>query len=99
MKKKYIVKQNDIKDCGACCLLSIIKYYDGNIPLEKIKIDTKTNINGTTAFNLINAAKKYGLNGFGKKLNKIEIENIILPAIAHITTEKGLNHFVVIYKI
>lgn len=99
MKKKYIVKQNDIKDCGSCCLLSIIRYYGGNIPLEKIKIDTKTNINGTTAFNLINAAKKYGLNGIGKKINNVETEKMILPAIAHITTEKGLNHFVVIYKI
>lgn len=28
-----VVKQEDEADCGACCLLSIIKYYNGNIPL------------------------------------------------------------------
>ena len=98
MKRKFIVKQNDIKDCGVCCLQSIIKYYNGYIPLEILRLDTKTNQNGTTAYNLLKTAEKYGLNGYGKKMNSLE-EDIPLPAIAHIITEKGINHFVVIYKI
>lgn len=98
MKRKFIVKQNDIKDCGVCCLQSIIKFYNGYIPLEILRLDTKTNQNGTTAYNILKTAKKYGLNGYGKKMNSLE-EDIQLPAIAHITTEKGINHFVVIYKI
>ena len=36
MTKKFIVKQNDMKDCGICCLESIIRYYKGNIPLEDV---------------------------------------------------------------
>ena len=99
MKRKYIVKQNDIKDCGICCLESIIRYYNGNIPLEILRLDTRTNQNGTTAYNLLKTAKKYGLNGIGKKIDDIKDKEIILPAIAHIITEKGINHFVVIYKI
>lgn len=99
MHTKYIVKQNDIKDCGICCLESIIKYYNGYIPLETLRLDTKTNNNGTTAYNLIKTAKKYGFNALGKKIKDINDKDIILPAIAHITTKKGLNHFVVIYKI
>lgn len=99
MHTKYIVKQNDIKDCGICCLESIIKYYNGYIPLETLRLDTKTNNNGTTAYNLIKTAKKYGFNALGKKIKYIDDKDIILPAIAHITTKKGLNHFVVIYKI
>lgn len=99
MHTKYIVKQNDIKDCGICCLESIIKYYNGYIPLETLRLDTKTNNNGTTAYNLIKTAKKYGFNALGKKIKDIDDKDIILPAIAHITTKKGLNHFVVIYKI
>lgn len=98
MKRKFIVKQNDIKDCGICCLESIIKYYKGYIPIEILRLDTKTNQNGTTAYNLLKAAQKYGFNGYGKKVDSLE-EDIKLPAIAHIITEKGLNHFVVIYKI
>ncbi len=98
MKKEYIVRQNDIKDCGVCCLESIIKYYHGYIPLETLRIETRTNSSGTTAYNLIKTAKKYGFNALGQKLEAID-DDIILPAIAHIITEKGLNHFVVIYKI
>ncbi len=98
MNKKYIVRQNDIKDCGICCLESIIKYYNGYIPLEQLRLDTKTSHNGTTAYNLIKTAKKYGFNAIGKKRVDIN-DNINLPAIAHIVTKKGLNHFVVIYKI
>lgn len=99
MNKRYIVRQNDIKDCGICCLESIIKYYKGFVPLETLRLDTKTNNNGTTAYNLIKVAQKYGFNAIGKKNIKLSDKAIILPAIAHIVTDKGLNHFVVIYKI
>jgi len=97
MKNKYIVRQNDIKDCGVCCLESILKYYDGYIPLETLRIDTNTSINGTTAYNIIKTAKKYGLSGKGKKTDNLY--DIHLPAIAHLKLNNGLNHFVVIYKI
>ena len=98
MKKEYIVKQNDIRDCGICSLESIIKYYNGYIPLETLRLDTKTDSNGTTAYNLIKTAEKYGFSAIGKKLKDLK-EDLILPAIAHIVTKKGLNHFLVIYKI
>ena len=98
MKKEFIVKQNDIRDCGICCLLSVIKYYKGYIPLERLRLDTRTDRNGTTAFNLINTAIKYGFNACGKKIDVLD-SNLILPAIAHLEYENGLNHFVVIYKV
>lgn len=99
MKKDYIVRQNDIKDCGVCCLESIFKYYDGYIPMETLRIDTNTNTNGTTAYNIIKAAKKYGLNGIGKKIDSLKDNQVILPAIAHLELSNQLQHFVVIYKI
>lgn len=97
MKKKLIVKQVDEYDCGACCLLSIIRYYNGNVPLELLKIDTNTSQFGTNAFELINASKKYGLEGKG--INTKDLDNIKLPAIAHLKLDKDFYHFVVIYKI
>lgn len=99
MNKKLIVKQQDIKDCGICCLESIIKFYDGFIPLENLRLDTKTNNNGTTALNLIKAAQKYGFTAIGRKDLTLDSKELLLPAIAHTITKKGLNHFVVIYKI
>ncbi len=98
MNRKITVRQRDLKDCGPCCLLSIIKYYGGNIPIETVRLDTKTNLEGTTAYNLIYAAKKYGFIAKGVKAKELD-DNINLPAIAHIVTKNGFNHFVVIYKI
>ncbi len=99
MNKKFIVRQQDIRDCGICCLQSIIKFYGGFIPLETLRLDTKTNNNGTTAYNLILTAKKYGFNAIGRKNISLDSEELILPAIAHVVTDKGINHFVVIYKV
>lgn len=99
MQKKYITKQEDIKDCGAACLSSIIKYYGGYVPMELLREDTFTNTEGTTAYHLILALKKYGFISVGYKLEDILKEKIVLPAIAHLVIANNLNHFVVIYKI
>ena len=93
------VKQRDLKDCGACCLYCILKYYNGYVPLEKIRDDTLTTINGTTAYHLIEAAKSYGFDAVGVRVDNIDDERIYLPAIAHLTLKNGLTHFVIIYKI
>ena len=95
--KNIVVKQQDIRDCGACCLASIIKYYDGYIPLEKIKMDTNTDSKGTTAYNILDAAKRYGFYTYGYKLDNIDSIST-LPAIAHVVLANGSSHFVVIYK-
>ena len=93
--KKCLVRQQDESDCGSACLLSIIKYYDGYVPFEQVKIDTMTNINGTNFYYLKTAAEKYGFQVLGKKE---KLENIKVPAICQIE-DNGFNHFVVIYKI
>lgn len=101
MKKEYVIRQRDARDCGVCCLLSIIKYYGGYIPIEKIRIDTRTSNDGTTALNIIKASSTYGLDGKGIKTNYNELLNSaqILPIIAHIKTKNNMFHFIVIYKI
>jgi len=98
VKKEYVVKQFDLRDCGACSLLSIIKYYGGYVPLEKIRIDTNTTIDGTTAYNIISAAKKYGFSASGIKLEKEDLFKQSVPFIAH-TLQNGIEHFVVVFQI
>ena len=99
MSKIEVVKQRDLKDCGACCIETILKYYGGYVPLEKIREDTCTNINGTTAFHIVKSLCNYGFDAIGVKVDNIFDENIYLPAIAHVVLKNGLQHFVVIYKI
>lgn len=96
MLKNIVVRQEDEADCGACCLLSIIKYYDGFIPLEYVKVDTLTTKDGTSFYNLKVAAEKYGFEVSGKK--EFDLSKIKLPAIVQIKTN-NFYHFIVIVKI
>ena len=64
MQKRVIIKQQDQKDCGPCCLLSFIKYYGGYVPLEKIRIDCNTSSMGTSAFHMIEGLKSYGFDAW-----------------------------------
>lgn len=94
--KKYVVKQEDEADCGACCLLSVIKYYHGYVPLEVIKVDTLSNKDGTTFYNLKEAAIKYGFEVKGLKEQNLLKTN--MPYIAQ-TLINNLYHFVVVYAV
>lgn len=93
-----IVRQQDEKDCGVCSLLSIIRYYKGNVPLEQLRLDARTNNEGTTALNLVLASQKYGFDAVGMKVENLnDIKR--LPAIAHLNLKKGYSHYVVIEKV
>lgn len=95
MKKKLIVRQEEISDCGACSLLSIIRYYGGNASLENIRMFSLTNHTGVNALNLINCAKKYGFDAKGLRVDNFD--NIKFPFIAHVNINKSLSHFIVVY--
>ena len=97
MNKKLEVIQEECSDCGICCLASIIKYYGGNVSLESLRYFTETNNYGTNAYELINCAKRFGLDGYGEKVKKID--DINFPVIAHLKLENDFYHFIVIYKI
>lgn len=102
MKYKYpFTKQDGLKNCACACMQMIIKYYKGYINLTQLESLLETNKNGTNAFKITNVFKQLGFNSIGVKLNLDEInkENIVLPAIAHVTINKSYNHYIVIYKI
>ena len=99
MSNKCCVLQDDLKDCGVCSLLSIIKYNGGNVPKEYLRELTKTNKTGVSALNIIRAARELGFEAYGLKGKLKDIKNDYLPIIAHVTIDKKYNHFVVIYKI
>ena len=97
INKKIEVIQEEISDCGVCCLESIIKYYGGYVPLEKLRLDTFTDSNGTNAYELIKTIEKYGFISYAEKCD--DITNIKTPVIAHMKLENGYYHFIVVYKI
>lgn len=99
-KRNVFVKQHDATDCAAACLSMICFYYKKELSITMIRDILGTDIDGTTLLGLESAAKHLGFeakairvtqNGFNSKFT--------LPAIAHLITDTGLCHFVVIRKI
>lgn len=90
---RYVIRQEEEKDCGASCLASIVKYYNGYVPLEIIRNDTLTDNNGTNFYNIKMAAIKYGFDVMG-----YNNEQIMPPYIVQIKIN-DCYHFMVIYKI
>ena len=97
--KKIMVLQDGIKECGSACLLSIIKYYGGNVSRERLLELTKTTKDGTNFYNISQAANEIGLISKGYKMDDIsKLYEIEKPFISQIVIN-NYNHFVVIYKI
>lgn len=94
-----VVLQEGIKDCGICCLLSVIRYYGGDISREVLRQLTNTDRSGVSAYNLIEGAKKIGFEATGMKGDLSKIEKNNLPCLAHLVVNKSYKHFVVIYDI
>ena len=99
MSDKYCILQDDLKDCGVSSLLSIIKYYGGYVSKECLREMTKTTKDGVSALNLLRCARELGFEGYGIKGKLRNIKNDLLPIICHVTIDKKINHFVVLYKI
>ena len=98
MSYKY-ERQHGIKDCGVTCLYNIIKYYNGNISMSKLRKLTKTNENGTNVYNIVNASNSLGLKAEAYKCEFNDLSNVKLPIIAHIKLDNKFDHFIILEKI
>ena len=99
MNKKCIVIQNGYKECGSACLLSIIRYYKGNIELNKLVELTKTDKNGTNFYNMSEAIIDLGLQSKSYHVDNFEqLLSIGKPFICQLLID-GYYHFIVVYKI
>ncbi|MBS1599721.1 MAG: peptidase domain-containing ABC transporter [Bacteroidetes bacterium] len=98
-RKRIIVRQRDLTDCGAACLVSIASFYNLQIPLARVRQYAGTNKQGTTVMGLIEAAEKLNFQAKGGRGTLESLLKIPLPAIAHIELENGYHHYVVVYKV
>ena len=94
-----VVLQDGAKDCGICCLLSVIRYYGGDVSKEYLRELTNTTRFGVSAYQLICAAEKLGFDASGMKGDLSKIEKNNLPCLSHIILHKSYKHFVTIYDI
>ena len=99
MKKETLIKQHDIKDCGAACLASVSAHYGLKIPIAKIRQICHTDKRGTNVLGMVQGLEALGFNAKGVKGGADALPEIPLPAIAHVVVKEQLHHFVVIYKV
>lgn len=93
------VKQRDITDCGAACLVSVSRHYRLNVPVARVRQYAGTDKKGTNVAGMIGAAEKLGFEARGVKGPFESLYKIPLPAIAHVVIKKTFHHYVVIYKV
>ncbi|MCM1524526.1 MAG: cysteine peptidase family C39 domain-containing protein, partial [Ruminococcus sp.] len=101
--KKY--KQHDERDCGAACLATIFSYYGLRLSLAKCKELVKTSLMGTNIYGIVDGATSQGLKAEAYEgsvdefLNEVSLGDFSLPVIAHIVSEEGMEHFIVITNV
>ncbi len=92
--KTPVVMQMEALECGAACLDMILAYYEKWIPLEQVRYDCGVSRDGSNAKNILLAARSYGLEASGYRLEDVSVlrEEGSFPAIIH----WEFNHFVVL---
>jgi ATP-binding cassette, subfamily C, bacteriocin exporter len=99
MKRSVKIKQQDITDCGAACLISIAAHYKLRLPIARVRQYASTDTKGTNVLGIIEAATRLGFSAKGVKGTFESLAKIPKPAIAHVVVQGGLHHFVVVYEV
>ena len=94
-RKVPVVMQMEALECGAACLCMIAAYYGKWISLPIVRKDCGVSRDGSVAKNILVAARSYGFEAAGYKLEPSDIGEMTLPAIIH----WNFNHYVVVTKI
>lgn len=90
-----------MKDCGAACILMIMKYYGGYININRILTMSKTNREGTTLYHIKNTLEQLGFvcEGVSCDINNLFTSKILMPCICNCIIDNSYKHFIVIYEV
>lgn len=101
MISKHIQKTHTLQleqsDCGVACLLSIIRFYNGNHFIEKLRELSGTTQQGTTMLGLYQAASELGFMAKGIRGSLQALKNHEDPVILHVNNKGNAQHYVVCY--
>ncbi len=91
--KVPVVMQMEALECGAACLDMILSYYGKYLPLEQVRSDCGVSRDGSSAKNIVKAAKNYGMKTRALIIDTKGLkEKGAFPCIIH----WNFNHFVVL---
>ncbi len=93
--KKYakvpVIMQMEALECGAASLAMILAYHGKWLPLEQVRSDCGVSRDGSSAKNILRAARNYGMTAKGYRCEVGSLKEMPWPCILH----WGFNHFVV----
>jgi ATP-binding cassette, subfamily C, bacteriocin exporter len=95
--RKNSVLQHDSSDCGAACLVSVIRYFGGNSTIEKIRNLSGTSQSGTSMLGLYQAANQSGLDATGYEATVKDIIDYGNVLILHVMMQENLEHFIICF--
>lgn len=79
--KTPIVIQMEAVECGAAALGSVLGYYGCHLSLEELRVQCGVSRNGVSAYHIVEAAKRYGMEAAGYRATAEELRKIARPAI------------------
>ena len=77
-----MVMQMETVECGAACLTMVLAYFGKWLPLEEVRLACNVSRDGSSAKNIIHAARNYGLKAHGYS-SSYEMLDGLQPAIIH----------------
>lgn len=99
MPARSRVKQRDVTDCGAACLVSVAAWYHLSLPVARVRQYASTDTRGTNVLGLVEGAERLGFQAKGVKGPFEGLPRIPLPAIVHVVLKNGLAHYFVLYRV
>jgi ABC-type bacteriocin/lantibiotic exporter with double-glycine peptidase domain len=87
-----LVQQMEAAECGVACLTMVLRHYGHHATLSEVREMCGTSRDGNSAFELVEGARRFGLQARGLSLDLERLARLRVPAILH----WDLNHFVVV---
>lgn len=88
------IPQMEMTECGAASLCMVLSFYGHHASLPEVRQACGVSRDGANALAVIRAARSYGFEAKGAKVEMNQLRNIPLPAILH----WDFNHFLVLER-
>lgn len=99
-----LIKQHDIRDCGAACLSMICTHYGLRLPMAVFRDLIKVDNNGASIYGVVDGASHVGLKAEALEGSPEELSDAVkkgevtFPCIARVIMDDIYEHFVVICR-